>query len=107
MLYCKRKKNVAGLLGIHLLGIGALIAAGYALCHYRCKCKKETSFRDLDPCLDVMAEKDRDCGCGCQVPDTDNDLRSDENRVVNSENRLINTPCEPDDFSNYEIAHDQ
>ena len=107
MFYCKRKKNTAGMIGAVLLGVGALAAAGYAFCRYRCKCKKGKPFPNLDLCSFGIGEKDHDCGCGCQVPDTDNDLRSDENRVVNSESRLINTPCEPDDFSNYEIAHDE
>ena len=40
MFYCKRKKNTAGMIGAVLLGVGALAAAGYAFCRYRCKCKK-------------------------------------------------------------------
>ena len=107
MFYCKKKKNTMGVIGAFLLGAGALAAAGYLLCRHRSGCKKKMPFPNLDLCFSGMAEKDHDCGCGCQVPDTDNDLRSYENRVVNSENRLINTPCEPDDFSNYEIAHDE
>lgn len=106
MFYSKKKNCYAGtVLTLHLL-VGAA-AAGYLLWRNRCTCKKKKPFPNLDLCFSGLAEKDHDCGCGCRVPDTDNDLRSDENRVVNSENRLINTPCEPDDFSNYEIAHDE
>lgn len=107
-MFCYRKKNnTAGMIFAVLLGAGAMAAAGYWLCRHSSKCKRKMPLPNLDLCFSGMGEKDRDCGCGCRVPDTDNDLRSDENRVVNSENRMINTACEPDDFSNYEIAHDE
>ena len=107
MFYCKKKKNPTGVIFAVLLGAGAAAATGYLLCRHRCKCKQKKPFPNLDLCFSGIAEKDHDCGCSCQVPDTDNDLRCNDNVVVNSENRLINTACEPDDFSNYEITHDR
>ncbi len=92
MFYCKKKRSAAETVGIMLLAATALAAVGFAAykMYKKCKCgKKMGIFPDLGICFE---DGELDYDFGCRVPDTDNDVRSDENAVVNSESRTINTP---------------
>ncbi len=92
MFFCNKRKSMGEtiVLALHVAGIA--VAVAYAICRIckRCKCREKRSYLpDLDYC---GCDGERDVDFGCIVPDTDDDVRSDENAVVNSESRTINTP---------------
>ncbi len=98
-MYFYKKKSSMGV-GKLLLWLFAAIGAAasafaifkFAKKHLFCRCKKNKmgtqglDFPDFDLTLD---EKNVKGGC-CSVAEGDNDLRSEANAVVNSENRMLN-----------------
>ncbi len=91
MFCCKKQGVGTGVIVLHLLVLG-VAGAAFAACRIMKKCRcggNKTLFSDLGLCFDG---EEKDVDFGCIVPDTNNDVRSDENAVVNSEGRTINTP---------------
>lgn len=98
MMCCYKKKPRMGLgkLMVTLFAILGVAAAAYAilklikkLCHF-CKGKKPCACGDGFSGLDLtLGEKEPPLGCCCVTEDS-NDLRSENNAVVNSENRMLN-----------------
>lgn len=91
-MFCKKKQSMGvwKIMGVLLAVFGAMAAAFVAVKflkkHFGCRCDKDKLDENwcdlgLDDSLHV---------CGCQVPNDDNDLKSDENSVANCENRSIN-----------------
>ncbi len=90
---CYKKKQSMGMgkiIGMVLAIFGAMAAAFVVFKllkkHLGCRCDKDKHDEDwydlgLDESLHV---------CGCQVPNDDNDMKSEENGVVNSESRMLN-----------------
>ena len=93
MYLCKRKTPETRMIamGVLILGaIGAALALWTLIKKTRCCLGNK---KDLFPDFDLSFDgEEKDVDFGCIVPDTNDDVRSDENAVVNSENRTINTP---------------
>ncbi|MBQ7381134.1 MAG: hypothetical protein IJW69_03525 [Clostridia bacterium] len=96
MCFCKKKSGMTlgKLMILVLAAIGAaasVLAAMKVIKKHLCRCGKgkkgqESCLSDLDFCLD---DEDVPGGC-CTVVQDNNDLRSEDNAVVNSENRMLN-----------------
>ncbi|MBO5305629.1 MAG: hypothetical protein J6B12_02590 [Clostridia bacterium] len=96
MCFCKKKSGMTmGKLILWMLAALGVAAAAFAAIKlvkkHLCRCGKGKKgqngcLSDLDFCLD---DEDVKGGC-CTVVQDDNDLRSEDNAVVNSENRMLN-----------------
>ncbi len=96
-MYCYKKKPSMSLGKLVLWMLAAIGAAASAFAvfkfakkHLFCRCGKkgkgglqDMDFSDLDLGLDDS------CGC-CSVVEDSNDMKSEDNAVVNSENRMLN-----------------
>ena len=105
MYFCKKKSSMGmGKLLLWLLAVLGAAASAFALFkfakkHLFCHCGKHKKdhrgpdFPDFDLTLDENNVKG---GC-CSVVEDDDDLRSEDNAVVNSENRMLNIENGADD----------
>lgn len=100
MMFCKKKSGISiwSVIGFMTAALGIAIGT-FALfkClkkHFGCFCGKDCSCHgmntsDLLSGLDLDPDDGDDLGCACPVRET-NDVASNHNAVVNSENRMVN-----------------
>lgn len=96
MCFCKKKPSLTlGKLMLFAFAAFGAAAAVFAMIKFvkkhLCHCGKgkkgqDNCLSDLDFCLD---DEDVKGGC-CTIVQDDNDFRSEDNAVVNSENRMLN-----------------